>query len=522
MSGAVLDGFWLPRALREEVLNRATWQVVRLRGGVLSDDLDAAPDGVRVRWPTLPVSEWAALLRRLQAERKVAGDEAASRWQAALALALGRLRDEMPARLPTLAAATGYTAEMLAAALARGDLVDPSSLVAALGNPPTWTAARRWVTHPRLGGRLRFFPRDLVGRLRGAVPYDGALFHPAPPSDLTLGFAAGNVPGTALLMVLLGALANHVARGGVRAPATLVRNSRHEPLFTPWVLTAVEEADPELVASTAVMVWDYDDPTLQAFFLARAGLMIAAADDTTIAALDTLRRRCRPELRFHRHGHKVSFAVLARDWAARPEAARLAALDSSFWDQNGCLSARIHFVEGDAFAYAEALTAEMSALAETLPRGATPRRFTRRAYDTYATLAASGAVRVLSGYDDGFAVVLDGRRWDPFLLRRTVNVCQGRTVVVRPVRDAMHVSRMLREVPAENLQSVSVLLDEGRLETLAEALGSCGVTALRGLGRGAFPQLGWSWDGLLPADVCCLRRPGRFTTIEPSAIESHD
>ncbi len=286
------------------------------------------------------------------------------------------------------------------------------------------------------------------------------------------------------------------------------------------MLAAVEALDPDLVAGTAVMAWDYDDPALQAIFWSSAGLMMAAADDGTIAALDGVRARLAPDLRFHRHGHKVSFAVLGGDWPAQASAPRQAALDSSLWDQNGCLSARIHFVERDASAYAEALAAEMTALSSELPRGTTPRRFARRAFDTYMSLTGTGSVRLFSGYDDGFAVVLDGRRWDPFMLRRTANVCQGRTVVVRPVRDVMDVPRMLRTLPAENLQSVSLLLDERRLQPLAEALGACGVTSLRGLGRGAFPQLGRSWDGLLPADVCCLRPPGHFTTIEPSAMQS--
>ena len=35
----------------------------------------------------------------------------------------------------------------------------------------------------------------------------------------------------------------------------------------------------------------------------------------------------------------------------------------------------------------------------------------------------------------------------------------------------------------------------------AEAVGARGVTALRSLGRAAFPQMGYSWDGLLPVDL---------------------
>ncbi len=53
-----------------------------------------------------------------------------------------------------------------------------------------------------------------------------------------------------------------------------------------------------------------------------------------------------------------------------------------------------------------------------------------------------------------------------------------------------------------------------RVEEFAAEAGACGVTALRSLGRAAFPQLAYSWDGLLPLDVACLRPAGHFAAIE--------
>ena len=40
------------------------------------------------------------------------------------------------------------------------------------------------------------------------------------------------------------------------------------------------------------------------------------------------------------------------------------------------------------------------------------------------------------------------------------------------------------------------------------------MTAIRVVGRGAFPQLAYSWDGLLPLDLVRRRPAGHFTTIE--------
>jgi hypothetical protein len=416
--------------------------------------------------------------------------------------------------------------------LGLGDLISPELLSAALEFQPTWSAATRWEQMPGLPGWVRFFPRLASDRamagLRGGAP----MCRPAPPPNLVLGYAAGNVPGTALLIALLGGLANYALDDETFSPAVLVRNSRHEPLFAPWALSVIETLDPALVAGLAVLIWDYEDETLQRELVSQAGLMIAAAGDDTIAALDAVRARSAPALRFHRHGHKVSFSVIGdcklkvrgqRSEATdpisdlRPQTSDipfLAALDSALWDQNGCLSARVHFVAGDAEGYAEALVARMRALSTALPRGTTPRRLTHRAFDAYTALIRSGRVRVCSTYDDDFAVAVDARTWDAETLRWTVNVCQGRVIVVRPVKDVMDASGFLRWLPASNLQSVSLAMEQARVLEFAQAAGACGVTAVRSLGRAAFPQLAYSWDGLLPLDVGRLRPAGHFTTVE--------
>ncbi|MFC2031427.1 hypothetical protein ACFLWA_11970, partial [Chloroflexota bacterium] len=126
--------------------------------------------------------------------------------------------------------------------------------------------------------------------------------------------------------------------------------------------------------------------------------------------------------------------------------------------------------------------------------------------------------------DDEFAVVVDSRPLDAARFQATVNECEGRVIIVRPVDTLMEVpDRFLRLLPADNLQSLSVAVGgpgEGLTEEVlrfAKACGTCGVTAIRTVGRGAFPQLAYSWDGLIPLDLIRPRRAGRFTTIEFNA-----
>jgi hypothetical protein len=374
-----------------------------------------------------------------------------------------------------------------------------------------------------LDGKLRFFPARHFDRWTASLRGDAPLFSPLPPVALALGFAAGNVPGSALLIAMLLHMANHTALGAARpmAPVVLVRNSRHAPLLAPWVLSAVERVDPELVQGLAVLIWDYEDANVQRLLLSRSDLALAAASDETIGSLDVQLKAVGRRVRFHRHGHKVSFSAIGREALGDDLVlcARLAAVDSSLWDQYGCLSSRVHFVErGGRRApedYGDALAEAMRGLARRLPRGVAPIRFLHQAYDTYKLLEPAGGVRVLTDYADDFLVVVDDREWNAVHWRATVNRCTGRVIVVRPVHDLSEVPhRYLRLLPAANLQSMSVAIPADRLLALAEATGACGVTALRSLGHAAFPRLAYSWDGLLALDLGNRRCPGHFTTVE--------
>ena len=80
--------------------------------------------------------------------------------------------------------------------------------------------------------------------------------------------------------------------------------------------------------------------------LAAADVVVASGDDETI---DDLRARTRGRL--VGHGHRVSFAVVAREVLAddrsRRHAAQRLAEDVAIWDQRGCLSPQVCIVEGD-------------------------------------------------------------------------------------------------------------------------------------------------------------------------------
>lgn len=535
---AVFDGFWLPGNIPKSRFAGINFTTQTLCQGRSAQP--GAPGAVTVRWPNLDVGEFQALLSALDENKRRVPNGATfwPRFQAALQQAARRLGNPAdPLHRQALAALpgyTGYSPQMIAMALQAMAWFSLERLPQALGRPPSADAGRAWQALSGLPGWIRFFPQaerpGLAGLYRCRAK--NGLYAEAERVARVVGYGAGNVPGAALL---IGLLAQSAPLGGAAPPAILLRNSRREPVFTPLVLQAMEDADPDLVGATAVMVWNYEDRRIQAAALNWADTVIAAASDDTLRQIQEALRSAGSSqpARFQPHGHKVSFALIGQEMAAQGEAqleqaARLAALDSAFWDQNGCLSARVHFIEqrpaveeGDGRTYAALLAAALRRLAIALPRGAWPRRELHERFDYYKSLEAASLAQVFSEYDDDFLVFIDHRPWDGAAVRRAINECQGRVIGVRPVQDRTQIpGEYLRCLPPDNLQSLSVAVGfPGQAAgadflRFAEACGQRGVTAIRSLGRGAFPQLAYSWDGFIPYDLIARRGAGRFCTIE--------
>ena len=203
----------------------------------------------------------------------------------------------------------------------------------------------------------------------------------------------------------------------------------------------------------------------------------------------------------------------------------LAAIDSIFWDQYGCLSSRIHFVEEhtggySASDYGRALAEKIRLISHFLPRGAIPLHGLHNRYEKYA--AMNSMVELCSTYEDDFLVVVDRRPWSQSIFSATVNDCLERTIVVRPIDDLAAVyQQYLPWIPRQNLQTMSVAIDgpgqsswSDRFRLFVDQIGGLGVTAVRGVGRSPFPQMAYSWDGYLPIDLVRERPAGWFTTVE--------
>jgi len=543
-----MDGFWLPSNIGEKILSTNTQYVTTsfCSGKACAPD---APGAITARWPVLQAGEWRRLVSLLQEgrQRSPVGKDYWARLESALGEVEKRFKDPAdPLHYKAMGSIPGYTGfskPMIQFTLNSLNLMTLDQIPSAYSWYPEHTASNAWQSMQGLPGRVLFTHAGPLGRFfnQFAGFRAGRKFDNLKAPDLVTGYGAGNVPGTALLITML---AQSTTMMGHTPPAVLVRNSRREPIFTPLVLSGLERIAPELVSGIAVLVWDYTNYDLQKTLLEESDLVIAAASDETITNLGTQiseinRTRSRSPIRFHKHGHKVSFSVISRAVTQRgqiDEASQqplinvvslLTALDSIFWDQYGCLSSRIHFIEEvkeahyTALDYALKLTEQLHMLSVYLPRGDSPRRPLKDSFDRYKLLESSGRVKVTSGYEDDFLVVVDSRPYDALNFNSVVNACMGRVIFVRPVRDVMEFpDEYLRMLPPANLQSLSVAFgkDPNGLSdhflSFSKACARRGVTAIRTIGRGAFPQLAYSWDGLLPLDLVNDRPRGYFTTFE--------
>ena len=156
--------------------------------------------------------------------------------------------------------------------------------------------------------------------------------------------------------------------------ALLAKTSAQEPLLAPLLARTIAEVDQGLGACLAAVWWKGGTNDLDRAALSRAPAVLAFGAGETVANL----ARLAPQgAKLILHGPKVSVGYVERralHYAALRGLVARAALDISLYDQQGCLSPHIFYVErrGEVppAKFAEALALALEARAQTLPRGA--------------------------------------------------------------------------------------------------------------------------------------------------------
>jgi acyl-CoA reductase-like NAD-dependent aldehyde dehydrogenase len=299
---------------------------------------------------------------------------------------------------------------------------------------------------------------------------------------------SGNVPGVAVTSLVRSLLA--------RTPV-LGKAASGEPVLPVLFARGLADEDADLGRCLAVTWWAGGSRPLERAALGAADLAVAYGGEESIAEVRRLAADAGTPLLVY--GPRISFGVVARERAGRATAEQ-AALALAAFDQQGCVSPHLFYVERGGECTPEtwsALLAEaLAELARDLPPGVLTREervAVRQAREEaeFAELAGGGTAVWSAQGDEGTGTVI----FDPAPAFQAS--CLNRVVRVKAVDDLAAVPDLVRPY-GPVLQTVGIAAPAARLEGLAAALGRLGASRITPLDRMPWPPAGWHHDGRPP------------------------
>jgi hypothetical protein len=372
------------------------------------------------------------------------------------------LRQELDALLPVV---TGYDADMVRLGL---------------------TAYLQTFRAPQL---RRFVAQDFANPkvLDGFQPaVKGGAVRAFGPSLLVHSWA-GNWPGLPMWSLACGLL---VKAGNIgKLPSA-------EPVFASVVARLLAQEHPPLADCLGIVWWKGGEPGPAATLYRQAETVLAYGGN---AALREVREQVPVTTRFLGYGHKLGVALVGRaalDMERGPAAARLAALDLARFEQQGCYSPHMLYVErGGALApraFAQHLAGELANLALRHPR----RKLALEEGAAVAGWRQAAEWQALAGTGGE----LLGDELSPWSVAfsdapQPLAATPGQRCVLVCAVDALEDVAPLLEPHAAFLQTVGLATTPEALYPLADLLGQAGVTRIAPLGAMTLPEAGWHHDG---------------------------
>ncbi len=309
--------------------------------------------------------------------------------------------------------------------------------------------------------------------------------------DLLVHNWAGNVPALALWSLVCGLL---VKAGNIgKLPSA-------EPLFAGWFARLLAEVHPPIADCFAVVWWRGAGDEGASALYAQADTVLAYGGNE---ALDAIRQRLPVTTRFLPHGHKLGFGVVsasALDTQKAPALARLAAWDVMRYDQQGCYSPHVFYVQrGGAVSprvFANYLAGELANLQRRFPRrpldvedsAAVARWQQGVEWKALSAVATESADQLIGSPAAAWSVAYSDA---PQPLAPTAT---QRTIQVVGV-DALDEVVPLVVPHSRFLQTAGVAAAPAELFRLAGLLGAAGVTRISAIGSMGMPEAGWHHDG---------------------------
>jgi hypothetical protein len=340
--------------------------------------------------------------------------------------------------------------------------------------------------------------RALAARELGALErLDGSLHPMIAGFDATAVLLAGSIPMPSLLALVAPLL--------LRSPV-LAKSASRDPVTPRLVARSIAEVDAELGRCIVAVDFPGEDDERMAALL-EAGCIVASGSDETVAAV---RARAAPPQRLVAYGHRLSVAALgeaATQGTHLEDTARRLALDVALWDQLGCLSPIVVYVEGEAAADAasEALASALAEVEQRMPRG----MIEPRAASLIAHERARAELRIAAG-ERVCLHASDGTAWTVVREARcgVLPAPLHRFVRVMPVADRAHLLEALAPL-APHLAATAIEGFGAATPRLARELAQLGASRVCAPGVLQAPPLDWHHDGR-----GVLSPLARFTDLE--------
>lgn len=308
--------------------------------------------------------------------------------------------------------------------------------------------------------------------------------------ELLVHITAGTLPTPTLWSLVLGLLARS---------AQFIKCARGSSLLPRLFAHSLYDREPKLAACLELAEWPGGSAALEQVLFEAADCVTATGTNETLAAI---RRGLPPGVRFLGYGHRVSFGYLTREVLSRYAArkwAEAAARDIAAWNQLGCLSPLVYYVEADGpvlpEGFAELLAGALERQESLEPRGPVPVEiaaqianlracFEMRALNTPAT----PATRLWkSAGSTAWTVVYEE---NPLFPKSVLHRC----VFVKATRNLTETLKHAEMVRGQ-VSTVGLAATSTESPALARQLARWGVTRICPIGRMQTPPLTWRHDG---------------------------
>ena len=305
--------------------------------------------------------------------------------------------------------------------------------------------------------------------------------------ELVVHIASGNVPNPSFHSLVLGLLLRS---------AQFLKCARGMTLLPRLFAHSLYDADPKLGACLEIASWHGGNAGLEHALFEEADCVTATGTDETLASI---RQRLPHYKRFLAYGHRVSFGYIASDalgGGGARKLARQAAVDVAAWNQLGCLSPHVIYVQNGGLVsperFAELLAEALAEIELTQPRGELPADAaaaiaSRRALYEVRAAHSPGTRHWCSQGSTAWTVIFEAA--PQFQLS-----CLNRFIYVKGVKDFAEALQSADTVRGK-VSTVGLAAPEPLARNLATELARWGVTRVCPLGQMQNPPLAWRHDG---------------------------